>query len=218
MKGRQLLRLSHSAALCFAIWCTFFLFRGETKDYLIASALGAITFMIRPYTAPFLLIPLFLWVFWNTQEKKRMAAQVLAGAIPFAILFCLYNYLLFENFFRTGYSYDSDASFRGSLLYYFRLNVPWYLSRLDHSLWGWPWPDLLIFVPLLFPHKKWKLDLLLLLCFFSLLFAYSVFYYRDVVYGGPRYIYESVGFLAILAARSIFIVEGWIEGWTRRKS
>jgi hypothetical protein len=147
-----------------------------------------------------------------------MAGQVLAGAIPFAILFCGYNYLLFEDFFRSGYSYDSDASFRGSLLHNFRLNVPWYFLNLNHSLWGWPWPDLLIFVPLLFAHKKWKLDLLLFLCFASLLFAYSIFYYRDICYAGPRYIYESIGFLAILAARSILILEGWIERYTGRKT
>jgi len=209
--------MAHQAAFCFAIWCAFFLFRGERRDYVIASILGAFTFMIRPYTAPPLLIPLFLWAFWNADQKKRMAGQVLAGAIPFVVLFCVFNYLLFGAFFRTGYSYDTDAHFRGSLLHYFRINVPWYFSNLNHSLWGWPWPDLLIFIPLLFPHKKWKVDLLLFLCFLSLLLAYSVYYYTDIVYAGPRYIYESVGFLAILAARSIQIVEGWIERYTTRK-
>jgi hypothetical protein len=210
--------MAHQAAFCFAIWSVFFLFRGERKDYLIASALGAFTFMIRPYTAPPLLIPLFFWTFWKTNEKKRFAGEILAGAIPFAILFCGYNYLLFEDSFRTGYSYDSDATFRGSLLHHFRFNVPWYLSTLNHSLWGWPWPDLLIFIPLAFPHKKWKLDFLLFFSFLSLLFAYSFFYYQDIVYGGPRYIYETVGFLAMLAARSILILEGWIERFTRRKT
>ncbi len=210
--------MAHQATFCSAIWCAFFLFRGTGKDFLIAGMLGAFTFMIRPYTAPFLLFLLFLWSFWNSKEKIRSVAQILAGAIPLLLLFCLYHYLLFESFFRTGYSYDSNADFRGSLVNYFRLNIPWYFSNLNHCLWGWPWPDLLIFIPLLIPHRKWKMDLLLFLCFLSLLFAYSPFYYRDIVYAGPRYIYEAVGFLAVLASRSILIVEEWIERFSGRKS
>ncbi|MCI0411876.1 glycosyltransferase family 39 protein [bacterium] len=210
--------MAHQSGLCFAIWCVFFLFRGRRNDYLIAGILGAFAFTIRPYTAPPLLLPLLLWAFWNAEQKKKMLGQVFAGSIPLLVLFCIYNYLLYGGFFRTGYSYDADAQFRGSLFHYFRSNVPWYFSNLNHTLWGWPWPDLLIFVPILFPHKKWKLDFLLFLCFLGLLFAYSFYYYRDIVYAGPRYIYEAVGFLAILAARSIQILGSWIERFTGRKT
>jgi hypothetical protein len=173
--------------------------------------------LIRPYTAPPLLLPVLLWTLWKAEQKKNVAVQILAGAIPFLLIFCVYNYLLFGSLFRTGYSYDTDAHFRGSLLRYFRLNVPWYFASLNDSLWGWPWPDLLIFVPLLIPHKKWRVDLLLFLCFLCLLFAYSFYYYRDIVYSGPRYIYESVGFLAILAARSIQILNGIVERFTGKR-
>ena len=199
--------MSHTPALCFATWCAFFLVRSNQKDILLAGIFGALTFAVRPYTAAFLLLPFVLWSVWSSLDRKRMLLRLTIGAFPVLLLFLIYNSLLFGSMLRTGYSFDPDAQFRGSLFGNFLENAPWYFSELNRSLWNWPWPDLLIFTPLLLPHQKWRSDVILFLCFLSLLCGYSVYYYKDIVYSGPRYIFESAGFLAILAARSLRILE-----------
>jgi hypothetical protein len=200
--------MSHHSMMCIAVWCAFFLMRGRNRDSVIAGVFGAFAFAIRPYTAVPLLSPLLVVALIQAENKRRILFRLIAGGLPILVLFAIYNQLQFGSMFRTGYSYDPDATFYGSLIQHFLNHVPWYFSKLNASLWEWPWPDLLIFAPLLLPHRKWKPDLLLSISFLSLLSAYAVFYYIDIVYGGPRYIYESVGFLAILAARSIRVLEG----------
>jgi hypothetical protein len=198
--------MAHPANLCASVWCVFFLCRGGKNDFLMAGILGSFAFLVRPYTAFALLLPAFLWCWLKTKDRKQAALRILTGCIPLLLLNAAYNHVLFSSAFRSGYSYDPDAAFRGSYTRYLFQNFPWYITGLNRGLWGFPWPDLLIFVPLLAPHKNWRKDLMLLLCICSLLFAYSIFYYRDIVYGGPRYVYEAVGFLAILAARSIQLI------------
>jgi hypothetical protein len=199
--------MSHHSMMCVAVWCVFFLIRGREKDAIFGGALGAFAFAIRPYTAVPLLLPFLIVTLVRSENKMRTLFRLTAGALPVLVLFAIYNQLQFGSFYRTGYSYDPDATFYGSLIQHFLNHIPWYFSRLNESIWGWPWPDLLIFLPLLLPHSKWKFDLMLALSFFGLLCAYAVFYYIDIVYGGPRYVYESIGFLAILAGRSIRILE-----------
>jgi Dolichyl-phosphate-mannose-protein mannosyltransferase len=200
--------MSHPAALCMAVWC---LFSATERRFATAGLLGAFTFIIRPYTGATLLVPTFLWAILNSDKKWEAVLRIAKGAAPIVFLFFAYNTIIFGSAFRTGYSYDPDASFKGSLWECFRQNIPWYFSNLNRFLWGGGWPNLLIFVPLLIPHKKWKLDLLLASGFFTLLIGYAVFYYHDITYSGPRYLYESVGFLAILAARSVILIDDLIK-------
>ncbi len=210
--------MAHPSTLCFAVWCAVFLARARRTDYILAGLTGAFAFAIRPYTAVPLILPFLIWTLWKAQNRKRAALYIAAGGLPVFFLFCAYNLWLFGSLLRAGYSYDSAAHFRGSLLNYFSMHVPWYFSRLNKNLWGWPWPDLLIFLPLLLPHEKWRTEVVLVFCFLVLLFAYSIFYYKDIVYSGPRYVYESLGFLAILAGRSIRVLEVWFQRWFRINS
>ena len=203
--------MAHPSTLCFSVWCAFFLVRRAPKDFLYGGICGAFAFAIRPYTAAPLLLPLVIWSLAKAGDRRRNALQLTIGALPIVMLFCAYNAIQFGSIFRTGYAYDPDAAFRGSPIEHLKQNLPWYFSALSRSIWAFPWPDLILLFPLLVPHSRWKEDLLLFLCFLSLTIAYSCFYYRDIVYGGPRYVYESVGFLTILAARSIHILENWIE-------
>jgi hypothetical protein len=195
--------MSHASALCFSIWCVFFLARGKQRDFIKAGAFGAFVFLIRPYTAFALLLPALLWFWWKSKDRNRSMAQVVLGALPFLLIFAAYNHFQFESVMQTGYSYDPDATFRGPFLGYFKEHIPWYFHALNRGLWNWPWPDLLIFVPLIIPKEKWERDFVLAVCFLSLLVGYAVYYYTDIVYSGPRYIFEAMGFLVILTARAL---------------
>ena len=209
--------MAHTSALCFAIWCAFFLARMQKNDFIFAALCGATAFVIRPYSAVPLLLLLVLWGITRAENRPRAVFQLAVGAAPLLLLFCIYNAIQFGSVFRTGYSYDPEGGFRGSLAQHLYLHLPWYFSQLNRSLWGFPWPDLLIFLPLALPHKKWKTDGLLFLSVLSLLVAYSFFYYKDIVYSGPRFAYEATGFLAILAGRSFRLMEGLIQRVTARR-
>lgn len=205
--------MSHPSVLCAGVWCAFFLARAGRKDLLAAGFIGAYAFASRPYTSVPLLLPFVIWTLLKAQNKKMALVHLVSGALPLVVLFGVYNQVVFGSPVRTGYSYDPDATFYGSLLQNYFENIPWYVSRLNEVLWGWPWPDLLIFVPLLLPpFRTWKVDLLLGTPFLALLSAYAVFYYTDIVYGGPRYIFEALGFVSILAGRSVRIVEERLSG------
>ncbi len=218
--------MSHQAALCFSIWCVFFLIRATKNDsefssrtmknFALAGLFGAFAFVIRPYTATTLLLPAFIWSTARAENRLSAIVNTTLGATPLLLLFIFYNYLQFDHVFRTGYAFDPDARFRGSLTGYFFQHVPWYWSNINRSLWGFPWPDLLILLPLVKPHEGQAKDALLFLCFVCLMFAYSFFYYTDIVYSGPRYVFEAVGFLVILVARGIVVLSDWFKKFSRR--
>lgn len=200
--------MSHIAAMCAAIWCLVFLLQSQNHiSLLIAGALAGFTFLVRPYTALALLSPAMVWFLWDKKKEAfSLAVRLLLGFLPAFVFFLIYNQALFGGLFKTGY--DSDPTwniiqFRAS---YFLQNLGWYWKALNDSLWGWPFPDWMILLPLIWPRPSWKKDLLLSVCSFSLLCAYCFLSYHDIVYSGPRFVFEITGFLALLAGRSLLFL------------
>ncbi|HEY7160940.1 MAG TPA: glycosyltransferase family 39 protein, partial [Acidobacteriota bacterium] len=196
--------MSHMAALCASTWSVAELIAAfqsqQKKHYILAGLFAAFALITRPFTALFLLMPAFLWSL--IQEKQRSLLSLI-GFIPVALAGAIYNWTLFGNLIAAGYVYDPTYHAVQFSARYLLQNISWYFFRLNDSIWQWPWPDLLIFVPLLFYRPKFKFEWLLILCSFTLLAAYLGFSWKDVVYGGPRYIFEIVGFLSVIAAQSI---------------
>ena len=203
--------MSHPAALCASIWCVERMVaataNGRPQHFLFAVLLAGIAFLIRPVTAVLLLWPVILWGLWSERKRLQFAGMWIFAGLAFMILvFLLYNLVIFGNPLSFGYQYDLYWKAVDYSPRYFPSNFIWYFQTLNNRLWGWPWPDLLIFVPLLIPGVKRKTDLLLAASVLSLLFGYCMFSWKDVVYSGPRYVFEAMGFFAILAARSVNFV------------
>lgn len=80
------------------------------------------------------------------------------------------------------------------------------LALLSTHLFGWPFGLSLLFVPLPFLlRRSTPADALLLMAFVSHVAGY-VAYWADGIMYGPRYYYESLGFLALLSARGVFVL------------
>ncbi|PWT90298.1 MAG: hypothetical protein C5B54_07405 [Acidobacteria bacterium] len=188
--------MAHIPCLCACTWCVALLLSNHKRNWFYAGLLAGFAIMVRPYTAvPLLIVPL-LW-----QRKNLYYAMV--GILPMLLMFFAYNWCLFGSPFRSGYPLDPQWRTDGFSYGYLFPNLRWYFHNVNRMLWGLPVPDLLIFIPLLWPKIGNRKDLLLISCVLSLLFAYCYFYYTDIVYSGPRYIFEGMSFLSILAARSL---------------
>ncbi len=221
--------MSHMATLCASIWSVaevIAAFESQKKrHYILAGLLAGFAVITRPFTAFFLLLPAFLW---TLIQERRLSLFTLMGFIPCAVVGAVYNWTLFGNVIAGGYPYDPLYTPVGFSARYYVQNIPWYFSRLNDSLWQWPWPDLIIFVPLLFymaidrsrracpaPTKRnpcW----LPVVCSLSLIVAFGAFSYRDIVHSGPRYIFEIMGFLSVFGAHSIKIVIDRLQNHTLR--
>lgn len=199
--------MSHMAALCASTWSVAELVAAfqsqKKKHYILAGLFAGFALITRPFTALFLLVPAFLW---SLIQQRHRSLVSLVGFIPVAVVGAIYNWTLFGNLIAAGYIYDPTYHAVNFSARYLLQNISWYFFRLNDSIWQWPWPDLLIFVPLLIYRPKFKFEWLLLLCSFTLLAAYLGFSWKDVVYGGPRYIFEIVGFLSVIAAHSVRVL------------
>jgi 4-amino-4-deoxy-L-arabinose transferase-like glycosyltransferase len=198
--------MSHVASLCAAIWCLVFLAGGKrNRDFWIAGFLAGFGFLVRPYTTVTLLWPAVLWYAWSRKSEWRShSVRVVIGFLPAVIFLLIYNSILFGGPFKTGYDSDpmwNQIHFR---LSHFGQNVAWYLNAMRDAFWGWPFPDLMLLLFLIKPRSGWQTDLVLFLCSLSLLIGYCFLSYRDIVYSGPRFVFEMTGFVALLSARAIF--------------
>ncbi len=184
--------------------------------------------LIRPFTAVALLAPAVLWALFQLRKDKKWIAGLAGagwlalGVLPCALAFLLYDRAVFGGFLTTGYqAYDAArfGSVEGMAVApgeAFVRNLPWYITHLDHSLWGLPWPDLLTFLPLLWPRPGRSRDAMLASCAACLILGHCFYYYRDVIYSGPRFAFEALGPLSILAARSLLTVVSGLESLLAR--
>ena len=214
--------MSHTASLCAVVWCMAALAGGaesaRPKVLLAAGLLGGYAFLIRPYTAVVLLAPFVLWCLFRLRRDRRWLPALgwmALGALPCVVGFLLYNQAAFGHPLTTGYQAYNESRFGQvesmalSPAEALRRNLPWYLENLGRALWGWPWPSFLIFLPLLWPRPGRGRDALLFLCAAGLVLAYCGYYWRDVIYAGPRFAFEALGPLSVLAARALLtLVEG----------
>lgn len=199
--------MSHLATLCAVTWSVAELIAAfqshQTKHFVLAGLFAGFALITRPFTVLFLLTPAFLW---SLVQERRRSLFSLIGFIPVALIGAVYNWTVFGNLIAAGYIYDPTYHAVNFSARYLLQNIPWYFFRLNDSVWQWPWPDLLIFVPLFFYKPKFKFEWLLILCSLTLISVYAAFSWRDVVYGGPRYVFEIAGFLSVSAAQSIRVL------------
>jgi hypothetical protein len=205
-------QMAHMAALCAGVWSVselFAAFQSEKRGrYFAAGILAGITFLIRPFSSCFILLPAFLWSL--IRSPKRSGWSIL-GAVPFLIFFLTYNSYTFGDPFFAGYRHDSSWQPISFSFRFFFDNFSWYIRTLSGSLWRWPWPDLLILIPFIFVRPKTEFHWILIASCISLIFAFSLFSYRDIVYSGPRYAFEMIGFLCVFAAASLKVLLGRIQ-------
>ena len=103
--------LSHTGAVCFAIWGMLFLWRwtqsGGWRNAALAGALTAYACTIR-YTEALLFLPVVAMIFWrrNFREVGVMAAAAALVIAPLAI----HHWLAFGAPWRTGYALCGEAT------------------------------------------------------------------------------------------------------------
>jgi 4-amino-4-deoxy-L-arabinose transferase-like glycosyltransferase len=244
--------MSHVPALCLTVWCLAMLAKvrtgeGDTRRAALGAGLlfgGAL--LIRPLTAVVLLAPAAAWCAAGLARRRRLSvlAWMALGAAPALLALAAYDTVVFGGPLVTGYALAEPARYAhagAGALAPWRValghTLPWYLRHLDGCLWGFPWGDLLIVLPLLWARPRraadgmgaaWAVDCrlaacavdcrlaacavdcMLAACAAGLVLAHCFFYYGDVIYSGPRYAFESLGPLALLAARSLRILHGWL--------
>lgn len=223
--------MAHVAVLALSLWCLGALApafdgSGSRRAFLAAGLLGGLAFLVRPYTALLLLWPGAVFCLFRQRPARRFLGALgclAAGALPGILVFLAYNWAVFGNPLLTGYSvYNPTEQLSGihgiyaprtELLVH---HIPWYFHYLNRCLWGWPWPNLLILVPLAWPRPGRSKDSVLLASALSLVAGYSVFYFCDIVYSGPRFAFEALGPLSLLAARALLTLQDGISAALRR--
>ncbi len=189
--------------------------------WLLAGLFAGLAVAIRPFTAAALLGP---WALWGVLRPAGARRRLLAlarlglGALAPVLLVLAFDSAVFGNPFATGYRVaDPTHTFTGHgavhlpVLVILRHHLPWYFGQLNRSPWGLPFPDLALLLPLLWPAPGRRKDALLLASAAALVLGYSAYYWADVVYGGPRLVFEALGPLALLAARSLETLYGGLR-------
>ncbi|HXO30373.1 MAG TPA: hypothetical protein VOA80_23695 [Thermoanaerobaculia bacterium] len=198
---------------------------GKIRRRLIAAGLlGGFALLIRPLTAVALLGPAVAWCAIELARRRRLSALgwMALGAAPCIAAMAAYDAAVFGGPLVTGYAVyeparyaraaDALVPWSEALLH----RLPWYLDLLNRSLWGLPWGDLALLAPLLLARPRRAADAVLAASAGCLVLAYSFYFYGDVLYSGPRMVFESLGPLSLLAARSLRTVAGWFERGLRR--
>lgn len=203
--------MGHVAGLCVFTWCLAFLAQGgangAARPLALAGFLGSFGIVVRPQAAVFFLLPALLGVLVRRRKDVARTAGWLAlgGAAPLAFLLA-YNFALSGHPLRMAYLvWDPNLSFTYgfSSTQLFASHFLWFLHDLDATVWGYPWGDLPLLALLLIPAPRRRWDAWLFACVLGLLVGFSFYRFYEINHSGPRYAFEALGALALLAARAI---------------
>jgi 4-amino-4-deoxy-L-arabinose transferase-like glycosyltransferase len=225
--------MAHVPALCASAWCLAMIAgaidegddRRRRRRLLAAGLLGGFALLIRPLTALTLLAPAVAWCGFALWRRRRLAelAWMAAGAAPCLAVLAAYNAVLFGGPLTSGYAVAEPARFGsggGAALVPLAVallhSLPWYLGRLNRCLWGFPWGDLVFLAPLLWTRPRRAADGMLAACAACLIVAHSFYFYGDVIYSGPRFAFESLAPLSLLATRSLRTLGSWLAAGLER--
>ena len=216
--------LSHTVALCFAVYFVLLLLRFEAthhpRDLVLAAACASGLLLTRELSAAVVCGLCSAYVLgtgwralwsdrWRVLPGLLFASAILLGGL---VLYLLYNRLqtgdpwvsprmLFSPADR--YGFGPGVGFYGRhTLAAGLVNVEQQLTILLIDLYGWPFYMTLALVPLALT-RHWRAlrwDLLCLLVAGGMIAAQVGYFYHGI-YLGPRYLFEIVPFLLLLTAR-----------------
>lgn len=220
--------LSHSscltALLLFAWGAHRSLAGGGAGAALVAGTGAGLAFLVRPYTALLIGLPIaaaWLWALRGRRASLRPWLTALGVAAVFALLLLAANFALTGNPFRTGYSEVQGE--RGGRVLGFGEVIPGYLShtplqgalnvvltviRLNFWTWGWPLGWLFVIAALLWSRRA---DLKPLWAILVTTGIGSIFYFSlGVADTGPVKYYELLPVLTLLTVAGFVAFDGRI--------
>jgi hypothetical protein len=218
--------LSHPIALCAVVYFLLFLLRfadhHRLRDLMAAAAALTLLLFTRELTAVLVAGIGSVWVIrwhgralWHDRARTIPALLVGCAIVWFGVLaYLLYNalqtgdpLLLPRTLFFPGdvYGFGAGVGFYGRhTLAAGLVNLDEQLTALLIDLFGWPFYLTLALIPLALLHRdaarRWDR---FCLSFVLVLTASQVGYFYHGIYLGPRYLYETLPFLALLTARGI---------------
>lgn len=192
---------------------------------LLAGTGAGAAFLVRPYTALLIGLPIAVAWLWALRARKaslRPWITALGVAAVFAVLLLAANQVLTGNPFRTGYSEIQGD--RGRVLGFGEV-IPGYLThtpvqglmnvvltvvRLNFWTWGWPLGWLFIIAALLWSRRS---DLRPLWAVLVTTGVGSIFYFSlGVSETGPVKYYELLPALTLLTVAGLVAFDGRIGG------
>ncbi len=223
--------MAHTPTLALLTWCAVFWARAHQTNSrragLASGLLAAAAFSTRPLTATAMLIPVVLIyglsALSSTERRakvSRLAGWAIVGSAGPLIGLLLIQHHTFGSAFTAGYSIyapelrpfalPAGLGEAGELV---SRRFLWFVGQLGGSVWGLPWGDLTLpLIGILAPlapawrRQDRRADLFLTVSAASLVVVYSFYYYRDVTHGGPRFAFEALVPMALLAARGLTLL------------
>ncbi len=216
--------MSHTSGLLFTLVCTLAVIRSgrSTRPLVPALVSGVafgILFLIRPYTALMVALPLAIYaavsIARHSDDALRRYVPAFAGAVPFVAVFLLYNHVFTGSYFyppqQLWWPFDQvgfgpDKGPWGFTPLDALNNTSRNLSELLEHAYGWPlFATLaLMLIPFLTGRARaW--DWVFLGGFVALILGYAAWWADGIMYG-PRFYYEAFGFQLLLTARGIDVL------------
>ena len=207
--------MSHNSAVFYLLGSLLFLALIDRRPLLFGVLAGlffGLLFNTRPLTATALVLPfgVFLLSLLLPRDRRGLGAKqvgaFVAGGLAMLVAYWLYNLGTTGDLLTNGYQANKDLSQVVGFSARHTVNVgiqneQAQMARLLLVLNGWPQYIGLMFVLLPFilaTRHRW--DWFLLACAVSVMGAYTI-WVGDGIMHGPRYWYESIPFLMLLAAR-----------------
>ena len=183
---------------------------GRRTWYAVAGVLLGVAFDTREVAAILYALPYAGWLL--AHRRWRAVLSVSAGALPFLALYLLYNLsttgdalMLPRNLFNENdrWGFGALGSSGQHTLAAGLVNTDENLTLLQFDLFGWP--PLATFAVIGMPFllgRAGRFDVLLAACTGGFVVAYIGYFYHGIALG-PRYYFEAVPALTLLAARGI---------------
>ena len=207
---------SEPSALFFSSLFVYCIIRTLKEPKVISSLLAGlvlgILFLIRPYTAFAVSLPIMGYFLLSSVKRKAKAVSsivaVILSFLPMFFVFFLYNYLQTGSVFLTPFQYYNPSNTLGFGLRSFDIIINPYPYTVFNAIRNVvvnlailnleSVPFLFLFFILVFINKPNQWDMLLFATLASIIFFQMFYFYREV-----RYYYPVFFALVILAARGI---------------